>query len=284
MPTPEELTPEERLRLQNELTKAELEDTHGAAFGMATDNPDFTPAAEAEFLARIKAMEAGGRDSYVPIGSLIPRGPLKRAAAKAKQRKFQEAADLVVEAAAQAGVITQQPEWIAPQGWYLFLTRDFLEHTIPAPPPASERIDRSSGTQQMVGVLYDQVRQDSPEFLLVASEGFLQDLLQPDTPFEGRWLAHTCRDGADVVPREQAREKIAAWKKQWREIVPVGFAPGGLLDGTQTDGLYFQFNCAYTVTDQRGNTEEYDGPGVVQLALEDKTFKVVGCMLEGFEM
>ena len=280
MPAPEELTPEERLRLQNELTRAELEDVHGAVIGSLTDDPRFDAAAEAEFLARIKAMEAGGPEAYVPIRSLIGRGALKQAHAKARQRRFAEAADVVVDAAARAGIVTEAPEWIEPQGWFLFLTQDFLEHRVPAPPPARE----AAGTQHMVGVLYDHVRQDSPQHLALAAEGFVQDLLDPGRPFEGRWLATHCRDGAEVIDRATAREKIAAWKRQWRSIVPVGFGLGGLVDGAADDALFVQFRCAYTVTDQRGDTVEFDGPGVVQLVIEGKGFRVVGCAMEGFEM
>ena len=280
----DDLSPEERLRLQNELTRAELEDAHGAWFGDVPTGESLPPEREAEFLARIKAMEAGGPDDYVAIGSLLPRGATKRAAAKARQGRFDEAADLLLDAAQRAGVITYRPEWITSRAWYHFLAHDFAEHTVPAPPPPSERIDPAAGTQHVIGVMYEQIRQDGPEFMAVAAEGFLEDLLDPDAPFEGRWLAHTCRDGADVVPRARAREKIAAWKAQWTQIEPVGFAPVGLLEEAMANGLYFQVGCAYRVTDARGNTESYDGPGVIQLALEDKGFKVIGCMLEGFEM
>lgn len=278
-----ELSAEERLRLQNELTRAELEDAHGAFFGEGETS--LPPELEAQFLNRVRAMEAGGAGSYVPIGSLIDGAAVEAAVAKAKGGDLQAAADDLVTAALEAGIVTEAPTWIEPGHWFHFLTHDFLEHAVPAPPPPPA--DDGSGEGPMrhvVAVLYDQVRQDGPEFLGMAAEGFLQDLLHPGRPFTGELLAHTCRDGAEVVPREVAYAKIRAWKERWTEIVPVGFGLGGLVEDALEQGTFVQFGCAYTVTDKEGHVHEFDGPGVMQFAVEGKGFKVVGCVMDGFEM
>lgn len=277
MPTPEDLSPSERLRIDNELKKAQLTDEHGAFFGDTSE--EMSAEMEAEFLANIQALEAGGKDSYVAIRTLVSRKALKQTAAMAKRGKHQDAIDALTEALLEAGVFTEQPEWMHARGYYQFLSTDFLDHTIPEPPP----VPPGSELRHMVGVMYDQVRSDSPNHMATVTENFLVDLLAPDEPFAGELLAHTCRDGAEVVDKATALAKIRKWKAQWREIKPVAFGPLSPMRGP--DGaIYFEFGCEYHVTDHNGNTEEYNGPGLSQLALEDGEFRVVGFTMEGFEM
>ena len=275
---PEDLTPEERLRIDNELKKAQLADQFGALFA---DGPDggLPPEMEAEFLARIQAVESGGAETYVPIRSLLSKRTLKQTAAKAEQGRHEEAIGELLAALLDAGVITEQPTWITDRAYYKFLVTDFLDHTIPEPPPLAPGAE----TRHAIGVLYDQVRSDSPNHMATVTELFLEDLLDVEQPFEGHLLAHTCRDGEEVVPKAVALEKIRRWKAQWTDIRPLAFGTGKPVRGP--DGaVYFQFGCAYGVTDRHGNTEEYDGPGLSQLALEEGEFRVVGWVMEGFEM
>ena len=119
--------------------------------------------------------------------------------------------------------------------------------------------------------------------MATVTEQFLKDLIDPGKPFSGAWLAKVCRDGADVCDKATALAKITEWKAQWQDIKPVAFGTGTPMRGP--DGaVYFQFACEYHVTDKNGNREEYDGPGLSQLALEDGEFRVVGFVMEGFEM
>ena len=278
MPTPDELSPEERLRIDNELTKAQLGDAFGAVFGDLSDG-GLPPEMEAEFLRRIQALEAGGADAYVPIRSLLSRKTLKQTATKAKQGKHDAAIAELLAALQHAGVLTEQPDWITDRAYYEFLVTDFLDHTIPEPPPPAPGAE----TRHAIGVLYDQVRSDSPNHMATVTQRFLEDLLDPGQPFTGELLAHTCRDGQEAVSKDVALAKIRRWKEQWRDIRPIGFGTGTPLRGP--DGaIYFQFGCEYHVTDKNGNTEAYDGPGLSQLALEEGEFRVVGWVMEGFEM
>ncbi len=282
MPT-DDLTPDERLRLQNELTKAQMESEHGAFFGFG-ENADgaFTPEMEAQFLQRIMAIEGGGPETYVPIGDFLSRKVAKQATAMAKARQFERANKLLLETFMKAGVYTEQPEWMTDAGFYRFLTTDFLEHTIPAPPEQTA-IDGDPQKRHVIAVMYDQVRSDSPNHMATVTTQFLEDLLDPAAPFTGELLAHTCRDGAEAVPKAQALQKIRQWKEQWTKIVPVGFGTGKPLKGP--DGaVYFNFGCEYRVTDRDGVEHTFDGPGLSQLALEGKAFRVVGFSMEGFEM
>ena len=152
MPTPDDLTPEERLRIDNELTKARLSDDVGAVFGEMSRN--MTPEIEAQFLANIQVLEAGGPDSHVPIRTLLPRDLLRQVAAMAARDEHGAAIAMLLRALQQAGVATEQPEWIYDEAYYHFLATDFLDHTIPPPPPVTP----GSEMRHAIGVTYDQVR------------------------------------------------------------------------------------------------------------------------------
>ena len=282
MPT-DDLTPDERLRLQNELTKAQLEEQHGAVFGFGEDlDGAFTPEMEAQFLQQIQAFESQDATRYVPIRSLVSAKVFRQAADLAAAEDFEGANALLLEAYLGAGVLTDQPEWLTAEGFYHFLSEDFAEHTIP-PPAQADPSGEQHGQRQMIGVMYDQVREDSPDHMAAVTEQFLEDLLTPDRPFEGTWLAHTCREGANVVDKATATQTIRAWKQQWRKIVPLSLGFGGPMRGP--DGaVYFQFGCAYAVTGADGAEQEFSGPGICQLAIEGKAFRVVGFAMEGFEM
>ena len=274
---PDDLTPEERLRIQNELRRAQLSDEHGAFFGETS--PDLPPELEAQFLANIAALEAGGRESYVPIRSLLPPELLTQAETLAGRGEHQAAIDALLEGLLAAGVFTDQQEWMHARAYYKFLVTDLLDHRIPEPPPAEPDAEQ----RHAIGVMYDQVRSDSPNHMATVTELFVQDLLHPGKPFTGELLAKVCRDGTEVANKATATASIRRWKEQWTDIVPVAFGTDKPLRGP--DGaVYFQFGCEYHVTDKRGNKEIYDGPGLTQLALEDGEFRVVGCVMEGFQM
>lgn len=270
----------ERLRLQNELTRADLEDQAGAWFG-EVDGEAMDPAMEAEWLQRIKSMEAGGKESYVPIRSLVSRKALKQAAAQFKKSP-EDACVTLTTALQQAGVFTDMPEWLPIRAFYHFLTNDLLDHTIPRPLPASERMT-ADGKAHMVGVLYDQVRQDSPEYLMQVTEQFLLDVLTLEEPFTGATLAAECRQGTQLAPKQAVIERINAWRAQFASIVPVRFVPRGPYVAPDK-ALYNTFDCAYDVTFADGREERLEGDGLVQVLVVDKHFEIVGCSMPGFEL
>ena len=280
MPTPpEDLTPEERLRIENELTKARLEQDHGAVFG-AFSEEGLPPELEAQFLASVEAFEKASEAPLVPIRNFVSPELLSIARRKAEAGDFEGASEwLAKEITRQAGVTLDRPGWLSEEGYYRYLSTDLLDFEIPEPTDQSDARD----IKRVLHVAYDDVRSDSPNHMATVTEAFLADLLHYGHPFSGHLLAHTCRDGADVVDKATATQKIRRWKEQWTEIIPIGFGPAKPLRGP--DGaIYFQFGCAYHVTDKKGNREEYEGPGLSQLALEDGEFRVVGFVMEGFEM
>ena len=280
-PNDPEFSPEERLRLQNELDAAALTDDFGAILGFGR-SPDFTPEMEAQFLARVRALEEDGPAHYVPIASLLQRGLVEAANEAAAQERYTEAIKIMLRGLVDAGVASAQPEWLTDPGFYHFLVNDLLAHRVPKPPPPEQR-QLGNGEQHIIYVDYDQVRSDSPNYLVMVTEAFLIDLLNPGEPFSGDYLAKRCRGGREEVSRETALATIRAWKEQWTEIVPVGFAPGVPLQGP--DGaLYFRYGCEYRVTRPTGEEVTYSGEGIMQLDLEGGEYRVVGCSMEGFEM
>ncbi len=283
MSSDDKLSKAERLRLQNELTKSDLEDRLGAQFGFGEDPAgDFTPEMEAEFLKRIMQVEGGGKETYVPIRTFLSNKVEKKAAALARSGNFDEAVVVLILAFQQNGILTDPPDWITTKGFYHFLVGDFLDHTIPKPPPQVAYND-DPDRRHMIGVMYEQVRQDSPHDMAFVTEAFLIDLLTPNEPFAGDMLAHTCRAGTEVEPKASAIARINAWKEQWSNINPIGFAPMYPVQA-EDKALYFHFQCKYSTTDKDGKSETFEGQGLAQLALENKTFRVVGFVMEGFTM
>lgn len=284
MPT-DDLTPDERLRLQNELTKARLEEENGAFFGFGegADSPEFTPELEAAFLQRIQEMEGGGKESYTPIGGLLGEDAQAKAAGLAAAQDFHGATDILMEALLTNGVGTAKPEWLSDEGFYHFVTEDLVRHTIPTPPKFAEGTAGDETLKHVIFVTYDQVRPDSPDNMAALTERMLEDLLNDKHPFSGKVLSHTCRQGPNVVTKAAAIENIRRWKEQWTSIEPIGYQPVKPMLGP--DGaLYFQFMCAYNVVDKNGNREEYEGGGICQIAVGNKSLEVIGFAMEGFEM
>lgn len=287
MPTPRDnddaLTPDERLRLQNELLRAELESDHGAVFGddLGADPRGLTPDMERAFLERIRALEAGGDTShYVAIRTLVPRRALKQASAKTKGGDFAGAIALLEGALANAGVMTQQPEWLAPRGYYHYLVEDLLAHTIPPPPPPTPGSDQ----RHMIGVMYEQVRQDSPQHLFDITLDFVGRVLNLARPFDGEDLfGEEVRRGAGVQTRAEAIASVHAWRARFSDIEPGDFVPRGHFRGP--DGaIYFGFDFAYKATEPPGKVHLYEGDGAVQVDVVDKRFVVIGCSMPGFEL
>jgi len=275
------LSPEERVRIQNELTKSDLSDRHGAEIGFIPGaSKKMTPDEEKEFLENVSRIENGGRESYVSIRSLISKKAIKVAAAKAKHRKWEDACDELLKAFIRAGVATQAPEWITFQGWYYFLSTDFLDHTIPPPPPVQE----GATQRHMVGAYYDHVRQDSPDMMYKIANELLLDMLNVTEPFNSaELLADKVRNGQEIQSRAEAIIKIKAWRNQWSKIEPGTFEQKGIIRGP--DGApYFTFDCAFTAYAKTGSYTEFESDGAVQFITVDKHLEVVGLMMPGFEL
>lgn len=276
-----DLSPDERLRIQNELTKSDLSDRHGAHIGFIPGAPkELTPEQEKAFLENISRLEDGGRESYVTIRSLVSKKAIKVAAAKAKQRKWEDACDELLKAFISAGVATKMPEWITFQGWYYFLSSDFLDHTIPPPPPVEE----GATQRHMVGAYYDHVRKDSPDMMFQITNNLLLDMLNVEEPFtSASLLAHKVRNGQEIQTRAEAVAKIEAWRNQWVKIEPGSFEQKGIIRGP--DGApYFTFDCAFTAYAKTGSYTEFESDGAVQFITVDKHLEVVGLMMPGFEL
>ena len=292
MPEAKDPSSEDRqdlLRLQNELTKADLEDRHGALIHVE-DDAAFTPEMEAAFLERVRAVEAEGDEHYVSVGELLgdaPYPPFEEVAdateagdAQAAERAVDQLLQLLLE----RGVASPQPEWITPLGFYHFLTHDLLDHRIPPPTALREQVAAGAEQSHVIGVMYAQVRRDGPDYMLAVTEAFLLDLLAGGQPFTGETLAHHCRNGGEVGTREETRRTIQAWKDRWTSTTPVGFAPDRPFRA-EDGALYFQFACKYRATERSSGRElTFEGPGLTQLALEDGEWRIVGCAMEGFEM
>ncbi|MFK8054782.1 MAG: hypothetical protein AB8F78_01575 [Saprospiraceae bacterium] len=218
--------------------------------------------------------------SSVSIRSLLHATIIDSAAAKAAESRWGEASDVLLNGLLEAGVMSEKPDWITPQGWYSFLNADLLDHQIPPPTPVKE----GDTERHMVGVNYDQVRHDSPETMLNTANGLLLDIINVTEPFtSGSLLADTVRNGEDVQSREEAVTKILAWRQQWTKTEPEAFESKGIMRGP--DGAtYFTFDCAFTAFAKTGSVTEYDGDGAVQFITVKKRLEIVGLMMPGFAL
>ncbi len=151
MSTPED---DQTQRLKNELLRAELEDKHDTLF---SDDSKLSLKQEGDFLERMRDMEAGGPASYVSIGSLVGRKYTKRAAAKARARKYSDAIVEIILGLQMAGVVTDyEAHHLSPQAYYHWLINDLFAHTIPK--PSSEPLNPNEpNVRHGIGVLYEQV-------------------------------------------------------------------------------------------------------------------------------
>jgi hypothetical protein len=263
------LTPEDELRLENELKALDLEITHGAKNFIADDAP---PELVKMFLDNVsKFEEAHANAPRVPIREFAGIGDLPPSE-EVPEDELEAHIEGLLEQFIKSGILIDRPEHLSPRGYYRFLAEEFLD----------QEVTDYSAPGHIHGFIYSELRHDGPEFIREHVEETLLDLLNLGHEFEGKWISERCRDQKNAIGRDEVLRRIHAFRARYAEIKPIAFQPEEV---RQTEaGMYFFFLVAWEGTPaQGGEPERYEGLGVSQVGWEEGEWLVEGIMMPGFE-
>jgi hypothetical protein len=263
------LTPEDELRLENELKALDLEITHGATNFIADDAP---PELVKMFLDNVAKFEAAHADAkLVPLRQLLQIEGLPPTM-EVPEDELETHIESVLALLEKHGIVIDRPEHLSPRGYYHFLAEEFLDH----------EVTDYSAPGMIQAFSYDEFRHDGPEFIREHVEETLLDLLNLGQEFEGKWISEHCRDQTNAIDRAEVLRRIQAFRARYATIVPIAFQPEGV-QRTEA-GMYFFFLIAWEGTPAAGGEpERYEGPGVSQIDWEEGEWLVQGIMMPGFE-
>lgn len=263
------LTPDDELRMENELKALDLELTYGATNFIADDAP---PELIKMFLDNVANFEATHKDAKMISIREFAKIPDPLLVAEVPEGEFEDRIQTLLEQLESAGVVIDRPEHLTPRGYYRFLTEEFLDEETPD----------QAAPGMIRGFLYSELRHDGPEFIQEHVEDTLLDLLNLGKDFEGEWISEHCRNQTEAITRAEVVERIHIFRSKYKEIKPIAFRPDGV---QQTEaGMYFIFLVAWEGTPLHGGEpERHEGPGVSQVGFEDGEWLVEGIMMPGFE-
>ena len=259
---------EDQLRLENEIQKINLEINHGAtSFYSAEDLP---PEIEKMFLDNVTQFEANyAAGKQIPIYDFIGQPDLPDFESI---QDFKTAVEDLQNILEQKNIVITSPEKMTDQGFYRFLTQDFLAHEI-------TDMEQNGMIQYFS---YDEFRHDEPKFIHQHVEEFLLDLLNLNTPFEFEWMSETCRSDRDEISKEQALTLIHNFRSEYETLVPIAFQVEELIPNNGF--MYLSFGIAWE-GQLKGDLEKekHEGLGICQLQLEEGEWNIQGVQMPGFK-
>lgn len=265
----EALTPEEELRLSNELKALDLEITYGATNFLGEDTPPELTKLFLENVANFEAAHANARmvkiRDFAALGTPVPLDDIADA-------DLEEAIQSILDNLETAGVLIDRPAHLRPRAYYRFLVEIFLE----------AEITDYHAPGMIHGFSYSDYIHDEPGFIQAHVEMTLLEILNLSIDVEGEWISQHCRNQTEAITKAEALERIHIFRSKYREIKPLAFRPEEV---KQTEvGLYFIFLVAWEGTPVGGGeAEEHEGAGVCQVAFEDGEWMIQGIMMPGFE-
>lgn len=263
------LTPEDELRLENELKALNLELNYDATNFISDDAPPELISMFLDNVARFE--EAHANAQGVPIREFAGIGDLPPSE-EVPEDELEAHIEGLLEQLIKSGILIDRPEHLSPRGYYRFLAEEFLD----------QEVTDYSAPGHIHGFIYSELRHDGPEFIREHVEETLLDLLNLGHEFEGKWISEHCRDQKNAIGRDEVLRRIHAFRARYAEIKPIAFQPEEV---RQTEaGMYFFFLIAWEGTPaQGGEPERYEGLGVSQVGWEEGEWLVQGIMMPGFE-
>jgi len=174
-------------------------------------------------------------------------------------------------------IVTDAPEDLSAQAYYTFL------HDVILPTKVIPFGGKAKTFLPYEDFLEDDFLEDELDPEIQAAENFLLSLLFLAEPFPLAILANEVRLGSEMVDRAVAFEYITNWRAQFREIIPISFAPG-YIETDEAGGIYPIFHITYKTIDTAGVETEYSDNGVVQLQFIDGKYLIQGAQFPGFEL
>ncbi len=190
----------------------------------------------------------------------------------AAERAITDLLDLL----AAISIRTERPDELEALPYYAFLYDMLLEHEVVPPGPG-----------QSLLLPFEEIFLTHYRPHERVTEWFLLGLFSLGDPFPEDLLASKMRLHNRVVPRSQGLAYIADWQARFREIVAIGFAPveDHDLPAPSERQAVQPFHVTYEVVHaDDGRRETLEGPGVVELLLEQDQWVVTGAQFPGFTL
>lgn len=264
-------TPEEELSLENELTASDLDLKYQAPNPISEDA---SPELVGQWLDQVLQYEEEyPKGPKISVYEFIGRPELMPAAELDDEEYLEAQIDFLLDLFEEHNILIDRPAHLTSKGYYRFLLDDFLP---------SQTVNPS--LKEMVhAFFYDQFRHDSPEFIRSHVEDCLLELLYLDEPFQGIWLSRYCRTETEVISKAEAIERIAAFRDQYHQLIPVSFQAEGVK--RTPAGFYFIFGLAWQGIPKNTTKKEcHEGMGVCQVAFEEGEWRVQGILMPGFSL
>jgi hypothetical protein len=266
---PPELDPDENLRADNEMSALNLEMKYGAKTFISDDAP---PEAIEEWLKNVADYEEQFKNApkttiYAFIGS-----PPYAAPDLLDESTLPGEIERLEKMLYQNGIAVTQSGKVPPAEYYRFLVEDVFPH---------EHTDIRAPSM-MTMLSYDEFHPDPAEMVRTTGEAFLMDLLDLNHPFEGSLFGETLRDDHNIVSQADVLKTIHAFRDKYRKIIPVAFQPDRMTGDPSC--IYFMFGIRWEGEPFSGGEKEaYEGLGVMQLAFENKAWRIQGVNMPGFK-
>jgi hypothetical protein len=263
------LTPEEELRIENELKALNLELKHGGITHFSDDVPpeiinqwlSNVTTFEEEFktAAKITVFEKMGKPKFASL-DLLEDSTLPGEIERLEQMLFEH------------GVAVSKPDRIGQEEYYRFLTEDVFNHEMPD----------TTVPDMFTLVDYDMYYPEVHEVIREFADEILLDLLNLDKPFKGGYFSQYLRNSTDAITPEQVLQTISDFRASYQKIIPVAFQPEQMMGDASC--LYFIFMIRWEGIPKSGkDKKEHEGMGVMQFAQEDGEWKLQGVQMPGFE-
>jgi hypothetical protein len=269
MSTPEELSPEESLRADNELRALGLETRYGANTFISDDAP---PELISEWLKNVAAFEEqnqGGPKTTVHayIGSPAYAAPdvLEKSTLPLEIGRLEQALEA-------NGIVVRRPDGLDDQRFYRFLVEEILPHEHPD--------IRAEGAVYIYD--YEEFHPNTAEVVRQYAQAQIIELLHLGQPFEGLLLSENLRGETERLTRQQVMQTVRTFRARYSQIIPVGFSPDRMMG--DESAMYFLFGVRWEgIPADGGEREVHEGIGVVQLACEHGEWRVQGVQMPGFQ-
>lgn len=227
------------------------------------------------FHDQVRAFHANDPQEEVVIRALLPADfPLLPPEEVVEEDVAKREISRVLAALEAANISTEPPGHLSAVDYYDFLYRVIL------PAPIILFGDNMNMHLPYEYFLDEEEEVFGPEMEI--TEAFLLCLFRLDHPFPEQLLAGQVRLGPDMVAREVALAHLNTWRAQFREIIPLSFAPGPI-EEDDSGCVFPTFMVAYKTITTEGKEEELEGIGVVQLNYDQEVMGVQGAQFPGFE-
>ncbi|MCP9234865.1 hypothetical protein [Lewinella sp. JB7] len=265
--------PTEEQAYTNQLTAALFDAEMGSHTHLSDDMP---PELLQQFQQQIRDFEqqrAAGK--LVAVGDLLGDVALVPPEEITDDALARREARRLLGLLKKVGILTDDASQLEPRPYYTFLHDMLLAHEV-VPPRAG---------QQLLLPLREVLRQHVDPVKSV-TEYFVFHLLNLEEAFPIEVLNDRMRLNGRVVGPMEVMPHLQAWRARFRKITPIGFEfleDSRLPERTETDAVQL-FVVEYAVEYRDGGTDNFVGPGVVELVFDGTDWRVSGAHFAGFEL